>query len=59
MVTKEEATLDGGYDTRPIEADYMGIYKCKVLEDPINFIFSKVLRRWIKLLEDDVKKESS
>lgn len=59
VVTKEEARLDGGYETRPIEGDHMGMCKCKDREDPVYQVIVGVLRRWVERLEDDAKKESS
>ncbi len=56
-MTKEEATLDGGYETRAIETDHVGMCKCKDRQDPIYHIIVGVLRRWVKCLEDDAKQE--
>ncbi|KAL8636925.1 MAG: hypothetical protein Q9226_009187, partial [Calogaya cf. arnoldii] len=59
VVAKEEAQLPGGYETRPIEADHVGMCKCKDEHDPIYKIIVGVLQRWIKALEDDTKEELS
>ena len=59
VVTKEEARLDGGYETRPIEADHIAMCKCKGRQDPIYQIIIGVLHRWVKHLEDDTVRESS
>ncbi|KAL8871233.1 MAG: hypothetical protein Q9174_002892 [Haloplaca sp. 1 TL-2023] len=59
VVTKEEATLEGGYETIEIDADHEGMCKCKDREDPVYKAIIGVLRPWVKSLEDSAMKKSS
>ncbi|KAL8870709.1 MAG: hypothetical protein Q9174_003308 [Haloplaca sp. 1 TL-2023] len=59
VVTKEEATLEGGYETIEIEENHEGMCKCKDRNDPVYKVIIGVLRIWVKNLEEIIMRESS